>query len=168
MQLTRAVPHIRLYATNDSKMATLDTLAGEYLALCQQYTTLFVTDALPDKYDAPCFDSPLSQRWQRVAIQQAAGIAKSWRSNRENALEEFQEAYAAWLEKHKEDEPAPVWKEWSTPVLKEICLQANANVALLERSEAGCFDYWLRISTLERGKPLFLPVKLAAYHQAAL
>jgi hypothetical protein len=125
MKLTRAVPHIRLYATNDSKMATLDSLAGEYLALCQQYTTLFCTEARPEKYAAPCFDSPLSQRWQRVALQQAAGIAQSWRSNRENALEEYQEAYAAWLEKHpasaghsKEDEPAPVWKEWNTPIQK--------------------------------------------------
>ncbi len=168
MKLTRAVPHIRLYATNDRKMAALDTLAGEYLALCQQYTTLFCTEALPDKYAAPCFDSPLSQRWQRVAIQQAAGITQSWRSNRENALEEYQEAYAAWEEKHQEDEPAPVWKEWNTPVLKELCLQANANVALLEQSQDSTFDYWLRISTLERGKPLFLPVSLARYHRQAL
>jgi hypothetical protein len=168
MKLTRAVPHIRLYAINDSKMATLDTLAGEYLALCQQYTTRFVSDAVPDKYAAPCFDSPLSQRWQRVAIQQAAGIAQSWRSNRENALEEFQDAYAAWLEKHQEDEPAPLWKEWNTPTLKELCLQANANVALLEPAEDSAFAYWLRMSTLERGKPLLLPVKLAPYHKAAL
>src|SRR5690242_295727 len=164
MKLTRAVPHIRLYATNDSKLATLDTLAGEYLALCQQYTTLFVTEATPDKYTAPCFDSPLSQRWQRVAIQQAAGIAQSRRSNRENALEEYQEAYAAWEEKHKPDEPAPIWKEWKTPVLKEICLQANANVVHLEPSQDSSFDHWLRISTLEQGKPLLLPVKLAPYH----
>jgi hypothetical protein len=149
-------------------MATLDTLAGEYLALCQQYTTLFVTDALPDGYAPPCFDSPLSHRWQRVAIQQAAGIAQSWRSNRENALEEFQEASAAWEKKHKPEEPAPVWKEWNTPVLKEICLQANANVSLLEPSEDSSFDYWLRVSTLERGKPLLLPVKLAPYHRQAL
>jgi hypothetical protein len=168
MKLTRAVPHIRLYAAHDSKMATLDTLAHSYLALCQHYTTLFVTEATPDKYAVPCFDSPLSQRWQRVAIQQAAGIAQSWRSNRENALEDYQEAYTAWEEKHKPDEPAPAWREWNTPVLKEICLQANANVALLEPSEDSTFDYWLHISTLERGKPLLLPVKLASYHQAAL
>ncbi|HEY7126714.1 MAG TPA: transposase [Ktedonobacterales bacterium] len=143
-------------------------ISFNYLALCQQYTTHFVMEATPGKYIAPCFDSPLSQRWQRVAIQQAAGIAQSWRSNRENALEEFQEAYAAWEEKHKPDEPPPVWKEWNTPVLKEICLQVNANVALLEKSEDSTFEYWLRLSTLERGKPLLLPVKLAPYHQTAL
>src|SRR5262249_26967957 len=131
--------------------SAIDALAGEYLTLCQLYTTLFVTEALPDKYFAPCFDSLLSQRWQRVAIQQAAGIAQSWRSNRENALEEYQETYATWEEKHpagaghgKEDEPAPHWKEWSTPVLKELCIQANANVALLEPSEDSKFDYWLK------------------------
>jgi hypothetical protein len=162
------VPHLRLYATNDSKVATLETLAGEYLALCQQYTMLFVTDALPEKYAAFCFGSPLSQRWQRVAIQQAAGTAQSWRSNRENAREAFQEASAAWEEKHQEHEPAPVWKEWNAPVLKEPCLQANANVALLEPSTDSSFDYWLRLSTLERGKPLLVPVKLAPYHKAAL
>lgn len=80
-----------------------------------------------------------------------------------------------WEEKHpagaghgKEGEPPPVWKEWNTLVLKEICLQANTNVAVLERAIESSFNYWLRISTLERGKPLLLPVKLAAYHQAAL
>lgn len=30
----------------------------------------------------------------------------------------------------------------------------------------GC--YWLRLSTLEKGQPVFLPVKLAAYHRQAL
>jgi hypothetical protein len=168
MKLTRAVPHIRLYAINDSKMAALDALSLEYLTLCQQYTTLFCTEVLPDRYTPPCFQSPLSQRWQQVAIRQAAGIAQSWRSNRENALEEFQEAYAAWQEKHKEDEPAPVWKEWNTPALKEICLQANAKVALLEPATESSFEYWLRISTLERRNPLLLPVSLADYHRQAL
>ena len=48
-----------------------------YLQLCQHYTTYFCTEAQPDKYAAPCFENPLSQRWQRVAIQQAAGIAQS-------------------------------------------------------------------------------------------
>lgn len=59
-------------------------------------------------------------------------------------------------------------KEWNTPVLKEPVIQANANVALLQPSQDGSFDYWLRLSTLEKGQPVFLPVKLAAYHRQAL
>lgn len=79
MRLTRALTHIRLFDANHAKIEALDALATEYLRLCQHYTTFFCTDAEPDGYLAPCFESPLSQRWQRVAIQQAAGIAQSWR-----------------------------------------------------------------------------------------
>jgi len=47
-------------------------------------------------------------------------------------------------------------------------IQANANVALLQPSQDSSFDYWLRLSTLEKGQPVLLPVKLAAYHRQAL
>jgi len=30
------------------------------------------------------------------------------------------------------------------------------------------FDYWLRISTLDKGTPIRLPVKLAPYHRRLL
>src|SRR5579859_7732535 len=86
-RITKAVTHIRLLEANAGKLAALDTLAPVYLALCQQYVTLFCTDELPDSFRAPCFATPLSERWHRVAIQQAAGIAKSWRTNRANAYQ---------------------------------------------------------------------------------
>jgi transposase len=35
----------------------------------------------------------------------------------------------------------------------------------LQPSRDSAFDYWLRVSTLEQRQPVFLPVKLAAYHQ---
>ncbi|HLY30731.1 MAG TPA: transposase [Ktedonobacterales bacterium] len=168
MRLTRAVTQIHLCAANHAKIAMLDALATEYLRLCQQYTTFFCTQAQPDKYAAPCFDSPLSQRWQRVAIQQAAGIAQSWRSNYANAYQDYLDAQAAYAEEHESDEAPPTWREWHTPVLKEKVIQANANVALLQPSQDSSFDYWLRLSTLEKGRPLFLPVQLATYHQHAL
>jgi transposase len=41
-------------------------------------------------------------------------------------------------------------------------------VALLQRSQDSSFNYWLRLSTLEKGQPVLLPVKLAAYHRQAL
>jgi len=89
----------------------------------------------PDKYasvpeqDLP---TPLSQRWQRCAWQQACGIVQSWYSN------ECQ----------------------NPPVLSNRCIQANANVVKLEPSRTPTFDYWLRISTLEAGKPIRVPIKL--------
>jgi hypothetical protein len=69
MKLTHAVTHIRLCAANDAKVAALDSLATEYKSLCLQYVTHFCIEAEPNGYADPCFPSPLSQRWQRVAIQ---------------------------------------------------------------------------------------------------
>jgi hypothetical protein len=108
MKLTRAVTHIRLCDVNDAKMAALDTLAAEYKALCQQYVTHFCAEAEPNGYADPCFPSPLSQRWQRVAIQQAAGIAKSWRTNHEHTQEAFADTLVAWQEEeHHANEREP-------------------------------------------------------------
>ncbi|HEU5200042.1 MAG TPA: transposase [Ktedonobacterales bacterium] len=168
MRVTRAVTHIHLCDVNHAKLEALDRLAAEYLRLCQQYTTAFCTEVQPDKYLAPCFASTLSQRWQRVVIQHAAGIAQSWRSNYANASQDYLDLLAAYEEGHEDGERAPVWKEWHTPLLKEAVIQANVNVARLEASEDSGFDYWLCLSTLEKGQPLWLPVKLAAYHRQTL
>jgi len=168
MRLTFAMPHIHLCDANHAKLEALDVLADEYLRLCQQYTTYFCTEAQPDKYGAPCFDSPLSQRWHRVAIQQAAGIAQAWRANYANAAQAYLDAQAAYDEEHEPDEGPPVWIEWTPPVLKKTAIQANANVALLHPSKDSSFDYWLHLSTLEKGRPILLPVKLSAYHRQAL
>ena len=171
--ITKAVTHIRLQEVNPGKLAALDALAPVYLALCQQYVTLFCTEAPPEKFHDPVFPTELSERWHRVAIQQAAGIAQSWRTNREQAYQDYQEELAEYQENREEgilDEQTkePVWQEWNIPALKEMCIQANANVVQLEASEDSTFDYWLRISTLEFRKQLFVPVKLADYHKKAL
>ena len=63
---------------------------------------------------------------------------------------------------------AAAWNPWQTPTLKKTVIQANANVALLQPSQDTSFAYWLRISTLEKRQPIFLPVQLAAYHQRCL
>ena len=177
--LTHAVTHIRLIEANPGKLDALDQLIVVFTALCQQYVTLFcTTETAPNKYADPVFESELSEHWQRVCMQQAAGIAKSWRTNR-------QAAYAAYLEdladytdtkakaqisgvpldpKRKE----PAWQERNMPELRVPCIQANANVLVVEKSEDSTFDYWLRISTLDKGNPLRVPVKLASYHKKAL
>ncbi len=169
--LTKAVPHIRLSETNACKLVALDTLAPVYQALCQQYVTYFCTEEAPDKFHDPVFPPPLSERWHRVAIQQAAGIARSWRTNREQVYqsyleerEHFQEAQTTSNPKRKE----PEWKEWNTPTLRQTTIQANVNVVVLEVSNDSTFDYWLRISTLEKRKTIRVPVKLADYHRAVL
>src|SRR5215470_9358354 len=87
--ITRAVTHIRLEAANAGKLTALDDLAQVYRVLCQQYVTLFCTEERPNKLRAPLFATPLSERWQRVAIQQAAGIARAFRTNRAKAYQDY-------------------------------------------------------------------------------
>jgi len=171
--ITRAVTHIPLIEANQGKLEALNRVATAYLSLCQQYVTLFCTDQEPNRFVDPRFPTELSERWHRVAIQQAAGIAQSWRTNRAKAYEAYLEEMADYAEAQANAFPdqklqEPVWKEWNTPTLRVPCIQANVNVVGLEPSEASTFDYWLRISTLDRGSPLRVPVKLASYHRKAL
>jgi hypothetical protein len=177
--ITCAVPHIRLREANPGKLDALDQLVVVFQALCQQYVTLWcTTDGIPDGYATPVFASQLSERWQRAVMQQAAGIAKSWRTNRQAAFDAYLEDladYAQALAKAEESgipldpkRKEPVWREWNVPELRVPCIQANANVVVIEPSEDSTFEYWLRISTLDKGHPLRVPVKLAAYHKKAL
>ncbi len=168
--ITKAVTHIRLTQANPGKLAALDALAAVYLALCQQYVTFFCTQEPPDAFRDTLFVTPLSERWHRVAIQQAAGIAQSWRTNRANAYQDYLDDLLDYHEQETEgtlDEGVqePTWKEWDVPTLRQTCIQANANVVILEPSHDSTYDYWLQISTLELRKPLLVPVKLAAYHK---
>jgi Putative transposase DNA-binding domain len=172
-RITKAVTQIRLIEVNPGKLAALDQLAPVYLALCQQYVTFFCSQAQPDKFHSPIFPTLLSERWHRVAIQQATGIAQSWHTNRAQAYQDYLDDLLDYHEQEAEGSlqegvQEPTWKEWDVPTLHKTCIQANANVVLLEPSRDSTFDYWLKISTLEFRKQLLVPVKLAAYHREAL
>jgi hypothetical protein len=172
-RITRAVTCIRLAQTNPGKLAALEGLAQVFLPLVQQYVTLFCTDEMPDAFHAPMFATELSERWHRVAIQQAAGIAKSWRTNRANAYQGYLDELAEYQEQEvdgtlEEGMQEPTWREWDVPTLTHTCIQANSNVITLEPSTDSTFDYWLKVSTLSKGHPLLIPVKMADYHLQAL
>lgn len=172
-RITRAVTHIRLLEVNPGKLAALDALAPVYLAFCQQYVTLFCTNEQPDKFHAPVFETLFSARWHRVAIQQAAGIAQSWRTNRANAYQDYLDDLLDYHEQQADgmldaQTQEPTWREWHVPTLRQTCIQANANVVALEPAHDSSFDYWLTISTLDFRQQLLVPVKLADYHQQTI
>ncbi len=135
--ITRSVTHIRLIEANAGKLDALDHLVGAYLALTQQYVTLFCeAETSPDTFAVPIFETELSERWHRVAMQQAAGIAKSWRTNRQNAYEAYLEDRADYAEAKAKAEASgapldpkrkePEWGEWKLPELRVPSIQANA------------------------------------------
>src|SRR5258707_10972610 len=118
MRLTKAVTHIPLTSMNAGKLAAMDALAAEYMALCQVYVTHFCTIATPDGYADFVYPTALSDRWQRVAVQQAAGMAKSWRTNRRQAVNEYLNK-RAWYEaqdpQKREMLHRPRWHEPNVP-----------------------------------------------------
>jgi hypothetical protein len=135
--IKKAITHLQLDQANPSKLAKLDELAVEYQRVVQAYVTWLIAHEMrePDKYvDLPEAEvpTPLSDRWQRCAWQQACGIVQSWYST----------------------------ERTNPPVLKNLCLQANANVVKLEPSDTPTFDFWLKISTLEKGEPVRVPLML--------
>jgi putative transposase len=141
----KAITHLKLEQANPSKLQKLDEPATEHQRVVQAYVDWLIAHELcqPDKYaNIPEQDVPtlLSDRWQRCAWQQACGIVQSWYSNeRENP-----------------------------PIFRNVCIQANANVVVIEPSETPAFDFWLRISTLEAGKPIRIPLSLYGRAKDAL
>lgn len=133
----KAITHLKLDQANARKLHQLDALAAEYQRVVQAHVTWLIAHAQrqPDKYaELPAAEvpTPLSDRWQRCAWQQACGLVQAWYAN---------------------DSEHP-------PVLHNLCLQANANVVIIEPSETPTFDFWLRISTLEAGHPVRIPISL--------
>src|SRR5258708_37837916 len=128
--VTRAVTPIRLVEVNPGKLATLDALAPVYLALCQAYVTLFCTTEPPNKLRDPLSQTPLSERWQRVAIMQAAGIARSWRANRTTAYQQYQDDLLRYQKQqatgqHSAHAKEPTWRALNGPNLPQPCPQGN-------------------------------------------
>ena len=141
----KAITHLKLDQANPGKLHKLDELAAEHQRVVQAYIHWLIGHEIrqPDKYalipeqDIP---TPLSDRWQRCAWQQASGIVRSWYSNRRH----------------------------NPPVVRSFCIQANANVVVIEPSHTPHFDFWLRISSLEAGHPVRIPIRLYARAQETL
>lgn len=136
--MKKAITHLKFDRANARKRGKLDEVSVEYLRVGQRYIDWLIDHEQrePNKY-APLpeaeIPTTLSDRWQRCVWMHACGIVQSWYSNGRT----------------------------NRPVLHNICIQANANVVKIEQPEkAGSFDLWLRISTLDKGKPVLIPLIL--------
>jgi putative transposase len=134
----KAITHLKFDRANARKRHKLDELSVEYLRVVQRYIDWLIDHEQrePNKY-APIpeeeIPTRLSDRWQRCGWMHACGIVQSWYSNGRT----------------------------KRPVLHSICIQANTNVVRIEQPEnASSFDLWLRISTLDKGQPVLIPLTL--------
>ena len=143
--MKKAITHLKLDQANSGQLERLDELASEYQRIVQAYVDWLISHEIrqPDKYDhipEQAISTNLSDRWQRCAWQQACGIVRSWYSN----------------------------ARVNPPKLQNVCLQANTNVVVIEHSKTAQFDYWLRISTLDAGHPVRIPIKLYKHAKKTL
>jgi len=138
----KAITHLKLNQANSGKLHKLNELAAEHQRVVQAYVDWLIQGEArqPNQYaDLPeeAVSTPLSDHWQRCAWQQACGIVQSWNRN--------------------EREKRPLLGKRS---LHNVCIQANTNVVVIEPSRSPHFDFWLRISTLESGHPVRIPITL--------
>jgi Putative transposase DNA-binding domain len=141
--MKKALTHLSLEATNAGKLARLDAVAIVYQCQTQAYVNVLIArgERMPDKYAPyPAGGYGLSERWLRCAWQQACGVVRSWYSNGHT----------------------------TPPLLAALCIPANANVCMLEPARTTTFDYWLRLSTLDKGQPVRVPIRLYAHARQAL
>jgi hypothetical protein len=136
--MKKAITHLKFDRANARKRRKLDELWVEYLRVTQRYIDWLIDHEQrePNRY-APIPEEEittcLSDRWQRCGWMHACGVVQSWYSNGRT----------------------------KRPVLHNICIQANANVVRIEQPEqASSFDLWLRISTLDKGQPVLIPLTL--------
>ncbi|RUM49796.1 MAG: transposase [Hydrogenothermus sp.] len=61
------------------------------------------------------------------------------------------------------------FKKNKFPTFKHISMQLDQKVAKIEKKKEGKakeFDYWIKLSTLEKGKPIYLPVYKNSYFES--
>ncbi len=143
--------------------------------------------------DVKSLQSSLSERYKRNASQQVVGTLNSFMSNvqekfktivyktklpQETKKHLFQiNKRQAWLLKEHELFSASelliakkifkqILKWWSKPSFRYQNMLLNKNVAeiiVADKTKTTEFDYWIKLSTLESGKPILLPLKVNKY-----
>jgi len=122
---------------NTDKLKALDKLSQEYRKEVNYFLKrLFKKKELSEEF-LKSHNSSLSYRYKQCAKRQAFKLFKSWCRNK---------------------------KKGDKPKLKNLSLVLDYRFMELQKSKrSDTFDYWVKIATLNRGKPIFLPLKSYDY-----
>jgi len=140
----------------------------------------------PKRYDV----STLSQRYKSVCELQAIGSFKSYISNMKNYISEtiihssvendmkkillYVNRSGKWFDNSfkikGKDVPVEAFKilrsifkhKKSNIFMKKLTMVLNADVVSVEKSN-NSFDFWMKVSTLEKGHPVLIPIKSYDY-----
>lgn len=135
----------------------------------------------------------LSARYGQTCQYQVVGMLQSHLSNLQNAFAEYvykssltpeikhqmnliNRRYLWNCQEHKDFQPEELWlarkilkgvrKRYKNPTYKNINMALDTKVAEISVS-TNSFDYWIRFSTSDKGKPICLPIKSNKYFENA-
>jgi len=131
-----------LGSANTNKLKCLNKLSQEYRGAVNYFLKrLFAQKGLSEEF-LKSYNSPLSYRYKQCAKRQAFKIFKSWCRS-----------------KRKGDKPKLGKSESLSLVLDYRFIE------LQESKNSNLFDYWVKIATLNKGKPVLIPIKSYVYAQ---
>jgi len=124
---------------NTDKLRVLDKLSQEYKRVVNYFLKrLFQKKGLSEEF-LKSYKPPLSFRYKQCAKRQAFKLFKSWCRNR---------------------------KKGDKPKLRNPLLVLDYRfIELQENKNSNFYDYWVKIATLNKSKPIFLPIKSYDYAQ---
>ena len=154
----------------------------------------YKTSSIPSNPIRYNIETELSQRYKSVAELQAIGQCNSFISNMKNRITtiisnssidddekvvlHYINRSGAWFNNDFKIKGKNIPKELFViirsiykhlnrakyPLMKNVCLVLNSDVCSVEKAN-NSFDYWLKISTLEKGKTIKVPIKSYDYFQ---
>ncbi|MCX8076398.1 MAG: RNA-guided endonuclease TnpB family protein, partial [Aquificaceae bacterium] len=120
-----------------------------------RFRAIVLSSSLPEKTKRVLLYLNSRREWLWIKSEKALWIEKNTKHEYEITQEE--RSLAKKIFKH-------ILKSWKKPSFKKVNLLVDSKCGLLESpKKARHFEYWIRLSAKEKGKPIHLPVKLHEY-----
>lgn len=127
---------VSLKFANTNKLNQIESLWVVYKQTTQDYLDrLGINQNLSEGY-LKKYDCPLSYRYKQCAKRQALGIFDSWNKNK---------------------------RKKGKPIIESPSMILDSRFIEFQKSKKTSFNYVVKIATLEKGKPVLIPVKSYGY-----
>ncbi|MGB9811382.1 MAG: zinc ribbon domain-containing protein [Dictyoglomus turgidum] len=123
---------------------------------------------IQEEFERIIYNTNLNQKTKRILI--AINSRKAWFNKTLETIYWFERGEKIEYEISQEERvlARKVFKyilgKWKKPNFKNISMHLDSKVAIVEeKQKSKSYDKWLRISTLEKGKPVLIPLKNNSY-----
>ncbi len=158
-----------------------------------QWSVFFAEAKFDRYADIKHIQSKLSERYKQKCLWQVVSVLESWTSNLANRFRQivinstlpqerkkallYLNSFKGWFLRTppkewitQEDMKLArkifkhIYHQWRKPSFKHIAMHLDQKVAVLEKNTySKSFDCWLKVSTLEKRKPVYIPLKANRY-----